>query len=290
MKVFISKYHNYCSGVVKAIRIAKEAKDKYQTRDVYVLGMLVHNDDVIKMLSDYGINSLLVSNQNEEELLSGLKKGSVIIFTAHGHKKSLDELVTKLELISIDATCSRVKTNLTIISDYVNRDIDVIYIGKEGHPETNAALALGKKVHLFESGKTFNYSQLNSQNPLVINQTTLSFLELSDIHKEITSHLKNPFIIDEICDETHKRQLEALKLPLESQLIYVVGGATSSNTNKLFEIVASHYKDAKVKKILNISQINDEDLRNIDYVSIVSGASTPSSAVIEISKYLKNFK
>ena len=68
---------------------------------------------------------------------------------------------------------------------------EVIYIGKSHHPETVAALTMNKNTHLYDISSGLNYSELKTDHPLVINQTTLSFLELGNIHQEIRNRLIN---------------------------------------------------------------------------------------------------
>lgn len=290
MEIIVSKYHNYCSGVIRAIRIAKETKAKFLNTDVYIFGMLVHNEDVIKDLSSDGIISLSPSENKEIEVLQGLAKGSVVIFTAHGHDKKLEKIASDLGLICVDATCGRVKKNLDLIEEYLAADNEVIYIGKNHHPETMAALSIGNKVFLYEHEKPFDFSVVHSSHPLVVNQTTLSFLELEEIHKSIKSMIPKANIVNEICDETHKRQLAALNLPFDCDLIYVVGSSHSSNTAKLFEIVQNYYIKTKVFNILNVKNIKDSDLKTAKKIGIVSGASTPPIAIKEIENYLNKFK
>ena len=74
----------------------------------------------------------------------------------------------------------------------------------------------------------FDYSQLKTDNPLVINQTTLSFLELEAIHQEIKNKLPNAIFHDEICDATLLRQIAIKNLSSGIDTIIIVGSKTDS--------------------------------------------------------------
>ena len=70
----------------------------------------------------------------------------------------------------------------------------------------------------------------------VVNQTTLSFLELEDIHKDIINHFPSAIIEDEICGATRVRQMRIASLNEDFDLFVIIGSLKSSNTDKLFQI------------------------------------------------------
>ena len=49
MKIFLAKDAGYCFGVRDAVNLAYESAEKYG--DVYMLGDIVHNENVIKDLN-----------------------------------------------------------------------------------------------------------------------------------------------------------------------------------------------------------------------------------------------
>ena len=51
----------HCFGVLKAIEIAKETKEKYKDKNIYVFGLLVHNEEVVKALEEDGIKTICSS-------------------------------------------------------------------------------------------------------------------------------------------------------------------------------------------------------------------------------------
>ena len=285
MKCYVCNPRGYCAGVIKAITKAKKTKKMYSDRPIYVFGMLVHNEDVKDSLLKEGIITI-EDTSNYKEVINNLPSNSVLIFTAHGHKEEIESYAKEKGLITVDTTCEIVKKNLDLIRNAIKNNKDVIYIGKNNHPETTAAISLSENVHLLEIGKDFDYASVK-ESPLVLNQTTLSHLELKDTHDIIKDNIPSADIIDEICDATKIRQLSVLNIPSEVDLIIIVGGKKSSNTKKLYEIATSKYPNVKVMQVLNAEEINKNDLLGHNYAAIASGTSTPieiTNKVIELIK------
>ena len=150
-----------------------------------------------------------------------------------------------------------------------------------------SALTMNDNVHLYDVNiGEFNYNQVITPNPLVINQTTLSFLELKDIHQEILNHIPNANIIDEICDATYLRQKAIASLKDDVDAIIVIGSKRSSNTLKLYELSLELHPSKKVIFVENIGDLKGFSL-DFSHVALASGTSTPYQTVMEIKEYLE---
>lgn len=285
MKVTILKPTGYCAGVNNAIKIAFKARQEHPNKDVNVLGMLVHNHEVIALLEKNNIHTLVGTNPSE--LLESVKDGSVIVFTAHGHDEKLEEICHKKNLIIYDAVCGKVKYNLTFIKKAVNDDHQVIYIGEENHPEAKVALSISDSVLFYDINKEFDYQNCADQNPFVINQTTLNILDMQSIYSDIRRHLPNAKIEDEICSATRERQESLLKIEDDVDAIIVVGDQKSSNTKRLYEIAQRAHPNLTVLMVDTLSSLNVDILRNKKHIVISSGASTPLETIDVIASYLE---
>ena len=91
MKITVIEPKSYCAGVTNAINIALKAKEDYPKREIYILGKLVHNQLVINDLNEKGIKTLYQPKKTYEQLINTVPPESVLIFTAHGHDKKLDD-------------------------------------------------------------------------------------------------------------------------------------------------------------------------------------------------------
>ena len=272
----------HCFGVLKAIEIAKDTKEKYVDKNIYVFGLLVHNEEVVKALEDIGVKTIETNEDNAIELLNKFTKDDVVIFTAHGHPLVYETILQKNDVTYVDATCKKVKDCFNVIKE----TDEVIYIGKSHHPETVAALTMNKNAHLYDIKTGFDYSLLKSNNPLVINQTTLSFLELEHIHQEIENKLPNARFYDEICNATLLRQKAIKELKDDVDTIVIVGSKKSSNTMKLYEIARSIHPSKQTILVNNVDELKSYNLKFKNAV-IASGTSTSIETINKIKDYLE---
>ena len=284
MAISLLKPIGHCFGVLKAIEIAKKTKEQYLDKNVYVFGLLVHNEEVVKELDNLGIKTIEMNEDTAIELLNKFTPNDVVIFTAHGHPQAYEDILKKNNVTYIDATCSKVKDCFNVIKEAD----EVIYIGKNHHPETVAALTMNSHAHLYDiSGAPFDYTQLKSNHPLVINQTTLSFLELEQIHTEIKNKLPRAIFYNEICNATLLRQQAIKELKGDVDTIIIVGSKKSSNTMKLYDLAKSLHPNKQTILVNNVDELKDYQLTFKSAV-IASGTSTSIETITEIKKYLEN--
>ena len=279
MAVTLLKPIGHCFGVLKAIEIAKETKEKYKDKNVYVFGLLVHNEEVVKELDNYGIKTIEMNEDNALDLLNQFNKNDVVIFAAHGHPEAYENVLKNNGVTFVDATCKRVKDCFKVIKSAE----EVIYIGKSHHPETVAALTMNKNTHLYDISGGFDYSSLKTNHPLVINQTTLSFLELGNIHQEIKNKLPHAIFYDEICDATLLRQRAIMKIGDDIDTIVIVGSKRSSNTMKLYDIARSAHPNKQTILVNNVDELKQYQFGK--NVAITSGTSTSIKTIDDIRDY-----
>ncbi len=274
----------YCKGVVNAIRLAKKTKEDNPDTPVYVLGMLVHNSFVTKELSDLGIITLDDTFTSKSELLDQIDEG-IVIFTAHGISDAIKDKAVSKGLRYVDASCVDVLKTQNIIRQYLKQGYDVIYFGKKNHPEAEAVLSISEKIHLVCNSEMLKELHIDNDRIFLTNQTTMSYLELQGLFKEVQEKYPQVIIEEEICNATSSRQLAITKLQ-DCDLLYVVGDRKSNNTGKLVDIgIKSGIK--KVLLIQNYKDIDIEDLQNAEKVYVTAGASTPPDLISEVITFLR---
>ena len=287
MKVTILEPQGYCAGVTNAINIALRAKLENKDKPVYILGMLVHNEKVINELTSLGITTLYRDNKSDEELLYSLPDESIVVFSAHGHKKNLDDIAFNKKFKVYDATCPKVKNNLKIISKEIEEGHKVIYIGHKNHPEALAALSISDQVLFYDIKGDFDYKGIKDKSPLVINQTTLNTKELKELYIDIIVHLPKARIMDEICPATRLRQEALINIADDVDLILVIGDKNSSNTNRLLEIAKTNHPEIDSYLVSDLDELKNIDINKKKHVAIASGASTPKKEIDKIKEYLE---
>lgn len=283
MEVSLIKPQGFCSGVTRAVNMVKLAKAEHPNKEIYILGMLAHNQSLIDDLTKEGFITLLGDDFEE---INKLKAGDILVYTAHGHDQKLNEIAKAKGLITYDATCFKVNDNLEKIKREINAGHQVIYIGQKGHKEANAALSVSSNVSLYDTKLLINYYSITDESPYVINQTTLNFFELNKYHEDIKKHFPKARIENEICNATRLRQEAIKKIDSDTDLIIIVGHSKSSNSNKLFEIAKSKFSNSLVLMVNNLSELKSYNLSNKRKAAVGSGASTPQYIVDEIYNYL----
>ena len=284
MKVYPITPRGYCKGVVRAIELAK--KQAHQD-DVYILGMIVHNQYIVDALNNLGVKTIDKKGASREELLDQVSQGTVII-TDHGASHYVIKKAHSKNIQVINATCPDVIKTHDLIKNYLNQGIEILYIGKAGHPESEGALSIDPAhIHLIENKTDFENLDPNL-NYVITNQTTMSLYDVYDLCEYAKTKLNNLIVAKETCQATTVRQEAIAKINDEVDVIFIVGDPHSNNTKKLASI--AHEKANKDTYM--IESVNDIDismLKEKHAAAVSSGASTPTYLTNQVIEYLRQF-
>lgn len=278
----------YCKGVVQAIKIAKECAVQYKGQPIYILGMIVHNSYIVEALKNLNVQTIDEKGKTRLELLDKIDEG-VVIITAHGAGEDVFNKAKAKGLTVVDATCKDVIKTHELIKSCIQNNQEVLYIGKKGHPESEGALSINKKVHLIESIKDLENYKDQDTHYVITNQTTMSLYDVATICEKAKSILNNVEIAKETCNATTIRQQAMKQLDKDIDILYVVGDPRSNNSNRLSSI-AKQYNNLDVYMIETINDINIEDLKGKQKVAVTAGASTPTILTNQVINYLSQFE
>ena len=276
MEVKIAEVIGFCFGVERAIEIALKAIKEGE--EVYTIGPLIHNIEVIKELEKKGIR---IANSIEEI------KGEKIIIRAHGVPPTFYEEAKKLEKKIYDGTCPYVKLVQNLAKKLFKEGYEVIIIGKKEHPEIKGVMGYieNKGIVISSPNEVKNLNIKNKRIGIVV-QTTFR----EDIFKKIVNKiLSKSFeikIFNTRCPDTRLRQEKTLELAKESDLMIIVGGKDSSNTMRLFEISKKYSKFAY--HIEKPEEIKREWFKGVKKVGIAGGSSTPKEIVLKVKEIIEN--
>ena len=286
-KINLIKPIGYCLGVVQAIEKSIKIKQAHLNQRVFIYGLLVHNEEVIKYLNDQNLITINDYEVEFDQFISLLRKEDIVIFSAHGHKEEYEKKLKQKEIKFYDTTCVNVSKNIELIKQYSNRG--VIYIGKKNHKETLASLSVSPNVILYDVVEGLDFKLVKYDSPVVINQTTLSFIEIEDIHREIITQIPNALLLDEVCSATRIRQEKIKDIDDQCDLIIVIGSNKSSNTQKLYDIAKSIHSNKMVIKIQNKEELLLYNFIDKINICILSGTSTPLSIINEVKYFLEEY-
>jgi len=276
MEVKIAEVIGFCFGVKRAIEIALKAIKEGE--EVYTIGPLIHNIEVIKELEKKGIK---IANSIEEI------KGEKIIIRAHGVPPNFYEEAKKLEKKLYDGTCPYVKLVQNLAKKLFKEGYEVIIIGKKEHPEIKGVMGyIENKGIVISSPKEVKNLNIKNKRIGVVVQTTFREDLFKKIINEILSKSFETKIFNTRCPDTRLRQEKTIELAKESDLMIIVGGKDSSNTRRLFEISKKYSKFAY--HIERPEEIKREWFKGVKKVGIAGGSSTPREIVLKVKEIIEN--
>lgn len=281
MKINKLTPQGYCSGVRNALKKAyKVLSSSFYPKPIYLLGSIIHNQNVISDLKKRGAILIEEKGASREDLLDQIPSGTVI-FSAHGVSPIVYEKAEKKGLTIVDTTCGNVKLVQEQMKRHLSLGYTCLYIGTKGHPECEGILGISSSIILIESIN--DIKPIFSAKIYVTNQTTLSLYETKEIYQAIQKKFPTAIIDNKICKATTIRQQACLKQE-KVDLCLVVGDRSSSNTKKL--ALASESISIPTLLIETVEDLKNISFKNISSVSITSGASTPDCIVEEIIQFL----
>lgn len=287
MKIIPIRPRGFCPGVVHAIRsVEAVVNDPSYPRPITVLGMIVHNKHVIGRIHKLGVRSVDDPTKTRLELLDGINAGTVII-TAHGANEAVFEKAEKKGLTIVDATCKDVYKTHRLIKKKLQQGRQVLFVGKNHHPETEAVLGIDDDIKLIESVQ--DAENVDAEGRIfVTNQTTFSKTDIAAIFDVLRRRYDRIEIADEICSSTRMRQEAVMLQNKDADLCLVVGDRRSNNSNNLVKISIEE-TNTPTHLIESVDQIDPDWLKNKQTITITAGASTPSKITQEVIDYLRKF-
>lgn len=288
MEVIKVTPRGYCKGVTRAISLAKKTITEHPGKQIYILGMLVHNRYVMEALAQQSVIAIDDKKKTRMELLDVIPSGSIVIFTAHGVSPMVIEKAKQKNLVFVDASCPDVVKTQQIVRDQLNKGMEVLYIGKAAHPEAEAITSLSSHVHLITSKEDIE-ALPSLEYVFVTNQTTMSVFDVEVLFEVIKEHCPLAVFSEEICNATRIRQQAVVDLKDQHiDVLFVVGDTHSNNSNRLAQI-ANEQGIKQVYLIDNVQDIQHEYLRDAKRVAVTSGASTPTYLTTQVISYLEHY-
>ncbi|MCG8392419.1 MAG: 4-hydroxy-3-methylbut-2-enyl diphosphate reductase [Pseudomonadales bacterium] len=286
MQIRLANPRGFCAGVDRAIDIVNRALEVFGP-PIYVRHEVVHNRYVVDDLRQRG--AVFVEELHE------VPDDAIVIFSAHGVSKAVQEEAERRELKVFDATCPLVtKVHMEVIR-YAREGRESILIGHAGHPEVEGTMgqydkSKGGDIYLVEDEDDVANLQVHDPDRLAfVTQTTLSVDDTAKVIDALRARFPN--ILgpkrEDICYATTNRQDAVRQLALECDLVLVVGSVNSSNSNRLRELAERCGAEAYL--LDEPSQINRDWLAGKRSVGVTAGASAPEDLVQQVIATLKEY-
>jgi 4-hydroxy-3-methylbut-2-enyl diphosphate reductase len=277
MKVIVAEKCGFCHGVKNAIRMAEEILA--QEDEVYSLGPIIHNKDVVEQLAQTGLKTV--------SKVEDIQSGTVLIRSHGAAPQQLTNLKEK-GINIVDATCVLVKRLQHIAEQFEQDGYKVVVIGDENHPEVQAVVGCAKEAVVIADESDLHKLPANGRLGIVC-QTTESPDHFGRMLGAIGGGtFKELKVINTLCEEAIKRQQSAVQLCKQVDIMFVLGGLESANTRRLADLCKN--ENSQTYHLQNWKGLDKQVLFSKEIAGVTAGASTPEWIIAEFVKNLEAFE
>ena len=279
MKIILAKSAGYCFGVRDAVNAAYDVSKEYG--EVYMLGDIVHNENVVKDLEKKGVKVV--------EKLEEIPEDKPVLFRAHGTSKDVWKNAEDKKMNIIDATCPLVHDIHREVKELYAEGRKIIIIGDHGHDEVIGIASQVDDPIIIASIEEAQKLR-KTKKAGVVSQSTQAIENVQDIISILMTKVVDLRFINTICFPTKRNHEQIKELSTVTDMILIIGSFTSANSKRLTELSLERNKNTY--QVTNPAEIDSSWFKsNINSVGISAGASTPDwiiSAVIKKVKELTN--
>ena len=273
MEILKAKTAGFCFGVDRAVRMTYDLADG--GHKVATLGPLIHNPQCVADLAGRGVITVDTPDQVPE--------GYEVVIRSHGVPRDAYDQLEQRNLVVHDATCPFVAKIHRIARRAEEEGKCLLVAGDKNHPEVQGIVGHTRgEVFVFADLaelQAWDGPKMTKNGLFVVAQTTFQvtkWLECAEFLKKVYT---NAELFDTICSATWTRQQEAEGLSQRCDLMVVIGGHHSSNTQKLVKVAARHTRAVSVE---TADELRPEWFSGVRRVGVTAGASTPSSIIEEV--------
>lgn len=271
--ITLARSAGFCYGVKRAVDRAFEVAKTAE--NAVTLGPIIHNPQIVSRLAALGVPSV----SSPAETLPG----QTVIIRSHGVAQSVYDKLEGREVV--DCTCPNVARIHRIAREVTAAGKVLLIAGNPDHPEVQGIVGHASgEVYVFQDEKTLTeilekLRREHKEEIAVVQQTTLGQLLWKNLQGIIEKHYTNAEEFDTICNATNLRQQEAVSLAQKSDLMIVIGGRESSNTQKLYEICAQNCETVAIE---SKTELDKSQILRHNNIGVTAGASTPADIIKEV--------
>lgn len=279
MEVILGKKAVHCQGIRNTIIKAKKYLEK--NKEVYCIGQVNDNNKKEEKLK-------IVNN------ISEIPNGAKLIIKAHGISKENSNYLEKRNIETIDLTCPEINKVHKQVENYAKLGYYIILITDKEDAETMATYSFcGKNVSIVKNIEDIsvtveNIIRNNIRNVTIFSQSTLSMEKFDKYASIIKSKIPkdtNLEINKTICDSSKLSQIETSKIAKQVELVIVIGGKNSQNTNKLYEISINECRNAMIVETLEDLFLNY--IKRFKKVGVIPSIQATKEMIDQVVTILK---
>ena len=275
MEIIVADNAGFCFGVERALEMVRGERERARG-PVYTLGPLIHNPQVVERLREQGVRQ--VSSVSE------VTPGTLVI-PSHGIGPETVREARNRGLRLLDATCPFVARAQDHVRKLATEGYQVVVLGDKGHPEVAGLVgAAGGQAVVIESEEELASVRVRARVGLVV-QTTQTRARLRAVAGALAERSRELRAFNTICEATSQRQEAALTLARQVEVMVVVGGKNSANTNRLRQLCEQTGVEAH--HVETAAQLAPEWFRGKEKIGVTAGASTPDWVISEVVEALR---
>ena len=276
MKVFVAKDAGYCFGVRDAVNLAYNTADKYG--NVYMLGDIVHNENVVKDLKNAGTKVV--------QSLKEIPENKPVLFRAHGTETQVWKHAKEKNIKIIDATCPLVREIHDEVSKLEKEGRRIIIIGDHGHDEVIGIASQVADPIIIENPEEAK-SLRKMKKAGIVSQSTQTIENVQNIINILMTKVFDLRFVNTICFPTKRNQNQIKELADLCDVMLIIGSFTSANSKRLAQL--SKVRNSNSHQITCAKDIRSDWFLNSESVGISAGASTPDNLIEEVVEYVTHF-
>jgi 4-hydroxy-3-methylbut-2-enyl diphosphate reductase len=274
MKILLAKDAGYCFGVRDAVKLAYDTADK--DGEVYMLGHIVHNENVVKDLDGAGAKVV--------DSLDSIPKDKPVLFRAHGTSVETWDNAKKNNMNIVDATCPLVLEIHDEVKKLEAEGRKIIIVGDHGHDEVKGIASQVKNPIIVSSSKEA-LSLRKFKRAGVVSQSTQTIENVQEIINIVMTKVFDLRFVNTICFPTKRNQSQIKDLAKQCDLMVVIGSFTSANSKRLTALAKERNNNSY--QVTNADEINLDWFEKVETVGVSAGASTPDKIINDVLTKIK---
>ena len=274
MKILLAKDAGYCFGVRDAVKLAYDTADK--DGEVYMLGHIVHNENVVKDLD--------VAGAKVVDSLDSIPKDKPVLFRAHGTSVETWDNAKNNNMNIVDATCPLVLEIHDEVKKLEAEGRKIIIVGDHGHDEVKGIASQVKNPIIVSSSKEA-LSLRKFKRAGVVSQSTQTIENVQEIINIVMTKVFDLRFVNTICFPTKRNQSQIKDLAKQCDLMVVIGSFTSANSKRLTALAKERNNNSY--QVTNADEINLDWFEKVETVGVSAGASTPDKIINDVLTKIK---
>lgn len=269
MEIVIAKDAGYCFGVRDAVATAFEAAEKHGA--VYMLGDIVHNEQVVQDLASAGAQIV--------ESLDDVPEGAPVLFRAHGTPEEVWDSARDKKIRIIDATCPLVREIHQEVARISADGRQVIIIGDHGHDEV-VGIASQVRDPIVVATPEEAQALRKMRRAAVVSQSTQMIENVQAIINVLMTRVFDLHFVNTICFPTKRNHEQIKELASQVDVMLIIGSFTSANSKRLTQL--SLERNSRSYQVTSGPDVRAEWFEGAERVGISAGASTPDYLISEV--------